>query len=327
MKYDAQIDQLKNLLPNSQNILISLSTNPSIDELAASLSLFLSLKQANKKVAIATKGIIRVEHTNLFGVGEIMDKLPETKGGNFTVTLGGVVVGGVVPALQNLDWSPTGPGQKDLKLVFHVAAGQNFEPTSINYGHEGGNFEIIFCLGVVSLDNLGGLYQNNPQVFTNSFLANIDNKTTNTQFGTANIVDPASSSISEIIGQIIPALQLPLDNDMATNLLTGIFTATNNLTSGQVNADTYEVVSQALRAGGQKPIISTIFATPQPQPQSQPAAFDLSKLFQTNVASGAKEALVENLPQPSPEEVPVAEIAISPEDDWLTPKIYKGSVG
>ncbi|MDO8498723.1 MAG: hypothetical protein Q7S44_02970, partial [bacterium] len=122
MKYDAQISGLTPALTGAQNILIALPSEVNVDLLASGLALYLSLEQAGKKAAIATEGIIRVEHTNLFGVGKISNTLPASQGGNFTISLGGVVgkdASGqsIVPALEKLDWAPQG---LDLKLVFHV---------------------------------------------------------------------------------------------------------------------------------------------------------------------------------------------------------------
>src|SRR3990172_12578464 len=141
MKYEAQLSEVIRLLPSVQNVVIALPAEADVDELAAGLALFLSLEQAGKKTSIITEGVIRVGHTNLFGVGQIQNKIPQAEGGNFTVTLGGIVASDkTVPSLQNLDWAPSGPQMQDLKLVFHVAPGQKFEPTFVTPTYEEGNF-------------------------------------------------------------------------------------------------------------------------------------------------------------------------------------------
>src|SRR3989344_5181735 len=132
MKYDAQLTQVKNLLPAAANILIVLPASLDIDRLAAGLSLMFSLNQQGKKVTIVSSDTIRVGQAHLFGIDQIKNTLPESGGGNFILKLEGVVnpnqPENPIPALENLDWYPQG---YDLNLVFHVRSGQTFQPQKI----------------------------------------------------------------------------------------------------------------------------------------------------------------------------------------------------
>lgn len=354
MKYQAQVEPIKPLLASATNILIAMPKDLSVDALAAGLALYLSLQQASKQVAVATEGVIKVGHSNIFGIGEIKNKLPQAEGGNFTVTLGNVVAtDGTVPALQKLDWMPGGPDKKDLKLVFQVIPGQKLEPTFVNHSYEGGGYDLIFVVGSLNLNSLGLIYTSNTQVFASAQVINIDNSSANTQFGAFNITDPVAASLSEMLGQILPDLQLSYNQDIASNILSGIYESTNNLQSEKVNADTFEAISQALRVGGQKPNLNApvitpveIPLTPQPaqvgiQSQELPAfnepviqptpGFDLSKIFNPPAGTIETSSAQPPAPQemPSAEETPNGEAALteSPEADWLTPKIYKGKGG
>lgn len=353
MKYDGQLSEVAKFLPSASNILILLPADVEVDGLAAGLSLFLSLEQSSKETAIVTEGVIKVGHTHLFGVGQIRNKLPEVSGGDFILTLGGVATAdGKVPAVEKMDYFPQGT---DLNLVFRVLPGQTFNPTHITPKVEGGGFNLIFTIGVNSLESLGTLYTNNQKVFSESHIVNIDIKQENSQFGKTNIVDTSTSSLSEIMGQILPGLALPVDQDIATNILAGIFTATSNLQGNNVGADTYEVIAAAMRAGGKKPEINktseaasapaldnpvnttgSVTASTTPPAQS----IDLNKIFNTDINTGSDNFTVPpvvneqvdtqntaSADQPSAEEAPMGEGVSNskPEADWLTPKIYKGS--
>ena len=354
MKYNSELSQIQPILATAQNILIALPSEINIDKLASGLSLFLSLKTLDKNVSIVTEGIIKVGHSDLFGVGQVGSQINSNKGGNLTITLGGVVSpDGKVPALQNLDWAPTGAEKKDLKLTFHVMQGQKFEPTFITPAFEGGGFDLIFVLGAENLNVLGSVYANNTQTFSGSQIVNIDNQENNGKFGTINVVDTQTPSLSEMAGQIIMGLSIPFDGDMATNILSGIFGATKNLSGSKVGAETYEMVANCLKAGGKKPNFaddllgkSAIDIAPQTPAQSTQDApngvsqgFDLSKIFNAPVnisvasSSGGDNFMVPQVvssdPQPMPEEVVVGERVETefPEADWLTPKIFKGGQG
>ncbi|MDO8498774.1 MAG: hypothetical protein Q7S44_03230, partial [bacterium] len=228
-----------------------------------------------------------------------------------------------------------------------------FEPTFITPSTEGGKFDLIFILGGQNLNSLGGIYSNNQAVFSGTNLVNLDKNAGNSQFGTTNIVDPEASSLSEIIGQLLPSLSLPFNQDIASNVLTGIFTATSNLQTA--NATTFEVVANALKAGGQKPAsLASAPAAPVPPTLEQPSitfpstppppqeGFDISKVLGAPPQSiSANETFTvppvvstgieqKSTLQSSPEEAPQGERAQSenPEADWLTPKIFKsGSIG
>lgn len=345
MKYNTSLSEAQKLLPNAKKVAVVLPMNSSVDYLAAGLALFLSLKQAGKESFIATKSQILVGHSNLFGVGEIKDKLPQTSGGNLTLVLGDVVTpDGSVPALEKLTWEPKG---SDLQLIFEVVPGQKFEPTSITPSYSGSGLDLVFVLGALTLSELGDIYTNSLQAFTSTHVVNIDNKPSNALYGNSNAIDPASSSLSEMVSQIILGLQLPMDQDMASNVLFGIYSQTNNLQGGNVSPDTFMMVAEALKAGGKSPLTSTPVQptttvapelVTQPTP-SQPQEFDLSKVFKMDSFT-MPQVVSDEQPQQarqvsSQEERPMGEIAIttseevvSPEPDWLTPKIYKGgSVG
>lgn len=346
MKYDSQLTELKTLLPTAKNILIALPANADMDRLAAALALFLTLEAAGKEVSIVSDDTVKVSQSHLFGVDHIQNNLPQTEGGNLTVTLEGVAASdGTVPALEKLDWYAQG---SNLNLVFHVLSGQTFQPARIVPHYQGSGFGLIFVIGAVNLNVLGNIYQANNQVFSGVHIVNIDIQSANTSFGQTNVLDTNASSVSEIMVNFISDLGFNLDADCASNLLTGIFDMTNNLSNAKASAETYMAVAQCLRAGGRKPGVQTS------QPQAvQPAlgaaassAYDWSALMPKNepqvpyqppaqeyttppvvtpidAGDHAQQADV----QPSPEERPSGERVISetPEPDWLTPKIFKGS--
>ena len=277
MKYDQQASDLKNQLQSARSILIALPATLTSDKLASALSLYLSLTAMGKEVSVATEDTPRVLNSNLYGIGQVQNSLPKTSGGNLTLTLEGVVASdGTVPALEKLDWYPEG---QNLNLVFHVLPGQTFQPARIIPNLSGGSFNLIITVGSSSLNALGRIYSENVNTFSGVSVVNIDNDPANTQFGTINVVDSQSPSISEIVAQLISGATLSVDQDIASNLLAGIYAATSNLT---VNAagDTFTLVGQLVSFGGKLPqgdvgVASQVAPQPQivmpVQPVAEPA--------------------------------------------------------
>ncbi len=361
MKYDSQLANLKIQLPNVKKALIALPQNSSIDKLASALALNLALKQAGKEVVIVCPDNLTVSQSHLFGIGDIKNQIPTQSDGNYVLSLAGVVdQNGMVPALAGLDWYPEG---QNLNLVFKINPGQTFEPKEIAARTENSGFNMIFVIGSASISDLGAIYQTNANRFTEAPIVNIDNNPSNGNFGWTNVVDSQTSSLSEIMVTVLSSLGLLSDPDTATNLLTGIYESTNNLTQ-YVTADTFMTTGMAFQVGGKLPGLQTPVSTSinsiQPEPtstfvpsvvESQPVmtqpenpvvsneSYDLSKIFGIT-PSEAQAATVTPVTTDQAvsaplQETPVGEAAITPgienpsnpTPDWLVPKIYSGKGG
>lgn len=273
MKFDSQITDIKNRLQNASRVLVILPAQVNVDKLASGLSLYLSLKAAGKNVSIVSEATPLVAHGSLFGVGDIKSQIPAGSG-NFMVHLDGVADSNAtdplkkVPTLEKLDWYSTG---STLNLVFHTVPGQRFEPTKLSSSFENSSFDLIFVIGAASVAELGNLYIQNVGVFSQTQMVNIDNNGVNTNFGGLNLVGTTSATISEIISEVISGSSMPMDLDIATNILSGIYDATNNLT-GVVDAETFLAISKAMQSGGTIPGQQSVVSSKQsaeitPQPQ------------------------------------------------------------
>ncbi len=343
MKYDSQITELKTLLPTAKNVLIVLPAGSSIDKLSAGLALFLILEAAGKQVSVVCDDNIVVGQSHLFGVDHIQKNITSTEGGNLTLTLEGVAASdNTVPALEKLDWYSE---NNNLNLVFHVLAGQTFQPARIVPHYQGSGFNIIFAVGAVNLNALGNAYSQNQSVFSGTHIVNIDTQIANTSFGVTNVLDTGAPSVSEVMTNLITDLGFNLDGDTASNLLAGIFEATVNLTNEKTSAETYMAVANCLRVGGRKPGVMPGVAQLQPQqpaydwsaflpkeaitmPKGQTTPdFMVPPVVSSVVDAGDHESVAQQVSQPSPEERPYGEGVISEtvEPEWLTPKIFKGS--
>jgi len=110
---------------------------------------------------------------------------------------------------------------------------------------------------------LTGLDESNPKLFDGTFPSVvIDHHPTNTRYGTVNIVEPTAASSCEIIVTIADLLDLQLTNDIATCLLTGVYTDTGGLLHSNTTVEVYKTVARLLRAGArQQEIVQAVFRT------------------------------------------------------------------
>lgn len=271
-----QLAGVKAVLPQSQNILIALPAQTTVDKLAAALALMLGFKAAGRQVTVVTEDTLRVSHTNLYGVGEIKNQLPQITSGNLTLTLENVVIpsgpdAGTVPALDKLDWYPEG---SNLNLVFHVTPGQTFKPTNIIPKYDVSGFNLIFTIGAINLDSLGNLYRQNMPLFSSVHVVNVDASSENIPYGQTNILDTDTATLCEMIVQMFPSLGLTMDQDMASNILVGIYDATQNLTLG-AKPDTFAAIGMAMQVGGSLPS-QPVTVPPVGSQPVQPAVMPIS---------------------------------------------------
>jgi phosphoesterase RecJ-like protein len=78
---------------------------------------------------------------------------------------------------------------------------------------------------------------------------NIDHHPTNTRFAEVNLVSTSAAATSEILYDLMVEIDLPLDRDIATNLLAGIVTDTIGFRTENVSAHTLEVAARLLDYG------------------------------------------------------------------------------
>lgn len=80
-------------------------------------------------------------------------------------------------------------------------------------------------------------------------IINFDHHPDNTNFGTINIVDPSTSAVAELVYNFLIALNQNINKEIATCLLTGIFTDTGGFKHANTSAHTLEVAAVLLKKG------------------------------------------------------------------------------
>jgi phosphoesterase RecJ-like protein len=110
---------------------------------------------------------------------------------------------------------------------------------------------------------LTGLHESYPELFSDAFPSiNIDHHPTNTNFGRINMIDPDAASACEIVAEIADILSWEITSDIATCLLTGVYTDTGGLLHSNTTVTVYRTVARLLRAGArQQEIVKHVFRT------------------------------------------------------------------
>lgn len=110
---------------------------------------------------------------------------------------------------------------------------------------------------------LTDMHLSHPQLFDGTIpTVVIDHHPDNPRFGTVNLVDPQAASSCEVIVAVADFLGWQFSGDIATCLLTGVYTDTGGLLHSNTTSSVYRTVARLLRAGARRQaIVRAVFRT------------------------------------------------------------------
>ena len=292
--------KIKEAIDKYTNIAIVTRKDPSVDEMGAALSLYLSLKLTGKNLSIATPSQPLVEVSSLVGINEVKTTLGAESGDlivSFPYKEG---------EIEKVSYT-----RDDNFLNIVVKAGEQglgFKETDVKFVRGTTAPELLFVIGTPRVSDLGKLFD--PAILKDTIVVNIDNKAENQGFGDIAMVSPRLSSISEGVGSLILSLNLNMDRDIAQNLMLGIAVATNNFQEESTSALAFEMAGSLMRTGALRPTVSLPRRKMNMTFEEKEEKPELADIQQPIVQEPVK-----------PEEKKIE----NPPEDWLEPKIYKGS--
>lgn len=258
---DQQTTQaIKDLLEKNKQIAIVVGKNATLDEYAAALSLYLSLKKQDKEITIASPKQPLVEVSNLVGIDKVKNSL-NGQGGDLIVSFP-YAEGEIEKVSYTLE-------NGYLNIVVKAGrTGMSFTEDDVVYKHGGGAVETLFIIGSARLSDLGNLF--NTDELKNTTIVNIDNKTDNQGFGDIVMVSAKASSVSEQIGRLLLDLSFEIDTDIAQNLVSGIAFATDNFQMPSTTAQAFELTGSFIKLGAKRQSYQSAKTAPVSDLQDNP---------------------------------------------------------
>ncbi len=251
--------------PNVQ-VAVLLPQNPNFDDVAAALALKLALDKAGRKTAVACVDPMTVEVHRLVAANTVTAEF-----GNRNLI---IAFPGQTEAVDKISYNVEGG---ELQLVVTPKSGVILDHTKLKFVPSSAGADIVIMVGVRELADLGELYSKSKDVIDNAEQFWLDGQI-----------------LSQEATKLIQHLRLPVDPDVASNLLAGIEQITNHYQSPVVSADTFEAAAFLMRQGAHRhdPALASQYpagSIPTTQPQDQ------------------------------------AQVQAQPEPDWYEPKIYRGT--
>lgn len=242
------IQQIHQLLAEKKHILITFRQDATGDAIASAAALSLWLTKQGKPVDIIGEGF----------------KLPK----QFEFLKGASAIKSAVSHLQKfiitLDVKETGVEElsydlKDEKLRVFVTPKKGFlNRDHVRTAQSDFKYDLIFVLDTPDLEQLGGLYDNNTELFYKTSIINIDHEPGNERFGQMNIVELTVASTAEIVFDLMQKLGAEyITADVATALLAGLIAKTRSFKSASVKPHTLATASKLMSLGADRELIVT----------------------------------------------------------------------
>ncbi|MBF8249548.1 MAG: hypothetical protein HW400_149 [Candidatus Levybacteria bacterium] len=304
------LEKIKDLLANNEKIGITVGKNPGVDEMAAALALYLALSETKKEISVVCPTDPIVEVSSLVGIDKVKKSFAGDESGDLTVTFP-YKEGEIEKISYTLE-----EGKLNI-LVKAGVDGLSFNEKDVEFRRKGTAPGLVFVVGTPRISDLGTAFE--MEVLKDSKIINIDYKPENQGFGDVPLLGKNASSVSELMANFISSLDLKMDEDIASNLLAGIIGATDNFQSANTSPLAFETAAMLLKKGAVRKTKDGLM------PEAQVDAF-FSPKFQAK--AGEKQAALAKEGFGEPEEERKPEVKVdenNPPDDWLAPKIYKGS--
>lgn len=254
---DEQKQKLIERIKQAQNILVTVSANPSVDQLAAAIGLTLALNKMDKHGTAVFSG--QVPSTIEFlKPGETLEKN--------TDSLRDFIIALDKSKADKLRYKV----EDQVVRIFITPYKTSLSEKDLNFSQGDFNVDVVVALGVTEQQDLDAAITAHGRILHDATVASVTN-TGQGSLGTINWVDPQASSLSEMVSGLTDGLDKKLlDNQIATALLTGIVAATDRFRNEKTTPKTMSASAALMAAGANPQLIATQLETTPPE--EEPAA-------------------------------------------------------
>lgn len=235
-------NSFKALIDSAQEVLILLPSKPNMDQVAAGLSLYLSLNSSNKKAIISCSAPMVTEFSRLIAVDKISSNLGNK---NLNISFVNYDASGIDKVNYDIENS-------QFKLTITPKSGL-ISPTTdqIKISYSGIIGDMVILVGG---NNDSDFPELKKEEFKNAKLIHVGTKLLEVLSSDLPVLSFArpTSSTSELVAFLIKESNLAIDQDVATNLLAGIEEQSKNFQGEDVTANTFGMFADLLKLGGHR---------------------------------------------------------------------------
>ncbi|MEO5627499.1 MAG: hypothetical protein ABIQ89_01265 [Candidatus Saccharimonadales bacterium] len=303
------IDRLK----EANNVLITVSANPSVDQLAACIGITLVLNHLKKHATAVFSGAIP---------STIEFLKPEATIEKNTDSLRDFIIALDKAKADKLRYKV----EDKVVKIFITPYRTSLSDKDLDFSQGDFNVDAVLALGVHERSELDQAIVAHGRILHDATVISVNNKDQG-NLGAINWVDLNSSSLSEMLALLTKGLVTEaIDGQMATAFMTGIVAETDRFSNDKTSPQTMSLASELMSAGANQQLIASKLEDKQPIPvkdavtdeATQDDVDDGTGLLQISHQETDKKPAKTETPEavlPAPvEELPVSEPVSKPEE-------------
>lgn len=237
--------QVVERIKSTTNILVTVSRNPSVDELSAALGLTLMLNKLDKHATAVFSG----------AVPPAIDFLePGKTFENTTDSLRDFIIALDKEKADRLRYKV----EEDVVRIFITPYKTTITDKDLNFSQGDFNVELIIALGVEKRDDIDAAVTAHGRILHDATVVTINASAQQGSIGSIDWSDAGASSLCEMLMSLSEALQSGiLDQQMSTALLTGIVAATDRFRNEHTSPKVMTMAAQLMAAGANQQLIAS----------------------------------------------------------------------
>ena len=229
---------------DSHNVLIALSSDPSVDEMAAAIGLSLYLDKLGKRATAIYSG----------ATPNALEFLkPEETFEPTADTLQDFVVAINKDKADHLRYKLDG----DYVKIFITPYKTRISEEDLGFSYGDFNVDLVLALDVANGIDLDSALREHGRIMHDAVIINITTGKPG-KFGEIEWSDKTASSVSEMIASLLYSIKsdIKIEKDEATAFLTGIVAATNRFSNATTTPETMKVASKLMESGANQQLVS-----------------------------------------------------------------------
>ena len=237
--------QIVDTIQGADTILVTVSVNPSVDELAAALGLTVYLNDLGKHATAVVSGALPPAINFLEPEKTFEPTIDSLR--DFVIALD-------KDKADHLRYKVEG----DVVKIFITPYKTVISNKDLEFSQGDYNVEMVIALGVTDQDHLDKALTAHGKIFHDASVATIGLEAST--LGTVDWTDETASSLSELVTSLTSGLQdaeHPISSQVASSLLTGIVAATDRFSNDKTSAQTMSLAGELMAAGANQQLIAS----------------------------------------------------------------------
>ena len=261
MKTETPQVQLANKIKAVNNILLTVSKNPTVDQLASTLGLTIALTRLSKRSVAVFGGAIPPA---------IKFLEPEKTFENNADSLRDFIISLSKDKADRLRVRPDG----DFVKVYITPYRTKITPADIKFEDGDFNIELVIALGANSRDEVDGSIASYGKIFHSATIATMNLGQHHDALGTISWQDTSASCYAQMCYNLIKQLdeETMVDEQVATALLTGVVAATDQFRNGLTTPEVMTLSANLMSHGANQQLITSELSANEQSYQTTPAS-------------------------------------------------------